>query len=84
MKFRSTRGGSDAVTLSGAILEGIAPDGGLFVPERLPAVSLPDFPRSASLSAIAGASSRRSQRSSRVAVTLSNHYLPRGKQGVAS
>ena len=53
MKFVSTRGGSDPVTLSGAILEGIAPDGGLFVPERLPAVSLPDFPRSAALPAIA-------------------------------
>ena len=49
MKFVSTRGGSAPVTLSGAILEGIAPDGGLFVPERLPAVSLPDFPRSAEL-----------------------------------
>jgi threonine synthase len=53
MKFVSTRGGSAPVTLSGAILQGIAPDGGLFVPERLPAVSLPDFPRSAALPAIA-------------------------------
>ena len=35
MKFVSTRGASDPVTLSGAILEGIAPDGGLFVPDRL-------------------------------------------------
>ena len=53
MNFLSTRAASDTVTLSGAIREGIAPDGGLFVPERLPAVSLPDFPRSASLPAIA-------------------------------
>ena len=53
MTFTSTRGGSAPVTLSGAILEGIAPDGGLFVPERLPPVSLPDFPPSTPLAAIA-------------------------------
>ena len=53
MKFVSTRRGSAPVTLSGAILQGIAPDGGLFVPERLPAGSRPDFPGAAGLPAIA-------------------------------
>ena len=53
MNFVSTRGGSAPVTLGGAILEGIAPDGGLFVPERLPAASRPDFPEAAALPAIA-------------------------------
>lgn len=36
MKYRSTRGGAPAVTLSRALEQGIAPDGGLYVPERLP------------------------------------------------
>lgn len=53
MKFVSTRGG-DALTLSEAMLAGIAPDGGLFVPDRLPRASLADFPRAASLPALAG------------------------------
>jgi threonine synthase len=53
MKFVSTRGGAAPVTLSEAILQGMASDGGLFVPDRLPTVSLSDFPRSAPISAIA-------------------------------
>jgi threonine synthase len=53
MRFLSTRGGTAAVALSEAIREGIAPDGGLFVPERLPGLTLSDFPRSAALPAIA-------------------------------
>jgi Threonine synthase len=44
MKFISTRGDAAPVTLSEAILQGLAPDGGLFVPERMPALSLKDFP----------------------------------------
>ncbi len=40
MKFVSTRGGSPAVSLSDAINAGLAPDGGLYVPERLPAFDL--------------------------------------------
>lgn len=37
MQFVSTRGQSPAVGLSAAIAAGLAPDGGLYVPERLPA-----------------------------------------------
>ncbi len=36
MKFISTRGKSPAVTASVAIVNGLAPDGGLYVPERFP------------------------------------------------
>jgi threonine synthase len=53
MRFISTRGTTKPVTLSGAIAQGIADDGGLFVPERLPSVSLADMPAPASLAAIA-------------------------------
>ena len=35
----STRGGAP-VTASGAILAGLAPDGGLYVPEHFPSFSL--------------------------------------------
>lgn len=53
MRFVSTRGGTAPVTLSDAIVQGIAADGGLFVPERLPALSWSDFPPSAALPALA-------------------------------
>ena len=53
VKFVSTRGGSEPLTLSQAMLAGIAPDGGLFVPERLPRARLADFPRAAELPALA-------------------------------
>lgn len=39
MKYISTRGGAPAVTLSEAVERGLAPDGGLYVPERFPALS---------------------------------------------
>lgn len=42
MRYRSTRGG-DAVTLSEAITRGLAPDGGLYVPEALPSITLEAF-----------------------------------------
>ncbi len=38
MMYVSTRGQSEAVTASQAIIRGIAPDGGLYVPETIPAV----------------------------------------------
>ena len=40
MRFRSTRGGSDArwIPISEALSDGLAPDGGLYVPEGLPLV----------------------------------------------
>jgi threonine synthase len=41
--YVSTRAGSPAVTLSEAIARGLAPDGGLYVPERLPPLDLHGF-----------------------------------------
>ncbi|HET8655424.1 MAG TPA: threonine synthase [Longimicrobiaceae bacterium] len=43
MKYVSTRGAADGVSPSAAIERGIAPDGGLYVPERFPSLSLSDF-----------------------------------------
>ncbi|MBB5208566.1 threonine synthase [Chiayiivirga flava] len=43
MRFVSTRGGAPAVTLSQAIAAGLAPDGGLYVPDTLPSLSPADF-----------------------------------------
>lgn len=40
MKFVSTRGRSPAVTLSEALLRGAAPDGGLYMPEAMPAADV--------------------------------------------
>ena len=39
MKYISTRGGMAALEFSDILLEGLAPDGGLAVPEQLPQVS---------------------------------------------
>jgi threonine synthase len=39
MLFRSTRGASDPVTFREAVLKGLAPDGGLYLPELIPSVS---------------------------------------------
>jgi len=36
MKFVSTRGKSDALCFSEAVMEGLAPDGGLYIPEEFP------------------------------------------------
>lgn len=38
MKYISTRGNSPAVAAEIALLQGIAPDGGLYVPEKIPAL----------------------------------------------
>ncbi|HKQ60982.1 MAG TPA: threonine synthase [Candidatus Polarisedimenticolaceae bacterium] len=38
MRYVSTRGTAPAVPFSQAVLDGIAPDGGLYVPERMPRV----------------------------------------------
>ena len=38
VRYQSTRGGSPAVPLSQAIAAGLAPDGGLYVPEVLPSI----------------------------------------------
>lgn len=39
--YKSTRGGESGVTASRAVLEGLAGDGGLFVPERMPSLDVP-------------------------------------------
>ncbi len=43
MNFVSTRGGAAAASLSEALAAGLAPDGGLYVPERLPRFAPDDF-----------------------------------------
>jgi threonine synthase len=43
LQFVSSRGGAAPVSLSDAIAQGLAPDGGLYVPTRLPAVDSADF-----------------------------------------
>ena len=39
--YKSTRGGEEGVTASQAILKGLAKDGGLFVPDHIPALDVP-------------------------------------------
>ena len=41
LKYVSTRGGGDPVSASQAVLNGIAPDGGLYVPTSLPKLEVP-------------------------------------------
>ena len=43
MKYISTRGGMDPAPFSETLLEGLAPDGGLTVPEVLPALSITEI-----------------------------------------
>jgi threonine synthase len=49
MRFQSTRGAQHTVGLSEAISRGLAPDGGLYVPEALPAIGRDAFGRAESL-----------------------------------
>ena len=46
LMYRSTRGHEEAVTASQAVLKGLAPDGGLYVPDSIPTldVALEDLP----------------------------------------
>ena len=37
MKYLSTRGGDERLTFEEAVLQGLAPNGGLYVPESIPA-----------------------------------------------
>jgi threonine synthase len=53
MKYVSTRGASPPLGLSEAIQTGLAPDGGLYVPERFPEFKVEDFDGLDSLSDIA-------------------------------
>ncbi len=41
--FHSSRGGAPHVSLSEAMQQGLAPDGGLYMPERLPTIALAEF-----------------------------------------
>ena len=43
MKYFSTRSGSERVSAAEAIIRGLAPDGGLYVPESIPCLSPDDF-----------------------------------------
>jgi len=52
MEYRSTRG-APAVTLDAALVQGIAEDGGLFLPVELPQFSIRDFENASSLHEIA-------------------------------
>ncbi|KAL1748246.1 tryptophan synthase beta subunit-like PLP-dependent enzyme [Schizophyllum fasciatum] len=38
MKYFSTRGGKDLLSFEEAVLAGLAPDGGLYIPERIPSL----------------------------------------------
>ena len=53
MKYVSTRAAVEALGLSDAIQTGLAPDGGLYVPERFPSFEVGDFDGLDSLSDIA-------------------------------
>jgi len=43
MQFSSTRNAAHRVSLSAAIAQGIAPDGGLYIPEKFPSLHIADF-----------------------------------------
>ncbi|TAL82915.1 MAG: threonine synthase [Rhodanobacter sp.] len=53
MRYLSTRGRSPAVSIGPAIARGLAPDGGLYVPEALPRLELEAFARDGTLAATA-------------------------------
>ena len=53
MQFASTRGKAPEVGFSAALAQGLAPDGGLYVPQQWPAVPLASLPDAADLAGIA-------------------------------
>ncbi len=53
LRYLSSRGGAPPLTLSEAIRQGLAPDGGLYVPTRLPEVDVAAVARSTRLPEIA-------------------------------
>jgi threonine synthase len=55
MRCVSTRGRADPVSLCEALSGGLAPDGGLYVPERLPRLASVAWPRPRSLAEVAAA-----------------------------
>jgi threonine synthase len=52
MQFRSTRGAAERIDFSTALLRGLAPDGGLYVPLEWPRFSLEDFEGATSLAQV--------------------------------
>ena len=52
--FASSRGGAPTVSFGAAVLQGLAPDGGLYVPLSWPHLAPPDFDGVSGLPAIAG------------------------------
>jgi len=54
MRFASTRGSSPEVGFSAALVQGLAPDGGLYVPQQWPQFALDAWPAAADLPALAG------------------------------
>lgn len=46
MKYISTRGGSTGADFATVLMDGLAPDGGLYVPGDFPALAVPEQPRS--------------------------------------
>ena len=59
MKFVSTRGQSPAVTFGAALAQGLAPDGGLYMPEAWPVIPLPAFDGARTLPEVAEVIRRR-------------------------
>ncbi|HEX6638241.1 MAG TPA: threonine synthase [Steroidobacteraceae bacterium] len=53
MKYLSTRGKSEAVTFGQAVAQGLAPDGGLYMPESWPRLSIADFDGATTLAEVA-------------------------------
>lgn len=53
MRYRSTRG-APAAGLDEALIRGIAPDGGLFLPEQIPGFALEQFDDAVSIADVAG------------------------------
>jgi len=53
MLYRSTRGGNGGTSLSEAITRGLAPDGGLYVPETFPVADLPSLEDASSTAVLA-------------------------------
>jgi threonine synthase len=53
MQFRSTRGQAPSVGFGAALAQGLAPDGGLYVPETWPRLNAGDFPDAEDLPGVA-------------------------------
>ncbi len=53
MRFASTRGGAPEVGFSAALVQGLAPDGGLYVPQQWPQLPLDSWPAASDLASLA-------------------------------